>query len=171
MPFTIIDLCIVGGCLYVCVPSWGAEAADGNAFHPKHEGLLNPCLPKLGRSEGGEERLLRTYVGGRFRYMDGLRRFPSFITRGRRTSLDAELILQKKQGGRATTSLVSPGYKSTASAAALKASSVSRAALHDSSLNSLKSDQPLMQPLWVSYVALLRYQACTGSFTLCSNEQ
>lgn len=44
--------------------------------------------------------------------MDGLRRFPSFIKCGGRTRPDAELILQKKQGGRATTSLVSPGNKS-----------------------------------------------------------
>lgn len=56
--------------------------------------------------------------------MDGLRRFPSFIKHGRCTRPDAELILQKKQGGRATTSLVSLSYKSPASAAALRAGPV-----------------------------------------------
>lgn len=57
--------------------------------------------------------------------MDGLRRFPSFIKRGGRTRPDAELILQKKLGGRATTSLVSPSYKSPA-AAALRGAGVIR---------------------------------------------
>lgn len=64
-----------------------------------------------------------------FRYMDGLRRFPSFIKCGHRTQPDAELILQKKQGGRATTSLVSLSYKSPASAAALRGAGVTFATL------------------------------------------
>lgn len=57
--------------------------------------------------------------------MDGLRRFPSFIKRSGRTHPDAELILQKKLGGRATTSLVSPSYKSPG-AAALRGAGVTR---------------------------------------------
>lgn len=51
---------------------------------------------------------------------------------------DAELILQKKQGGRATTSLVSLCYKSPASAVALRGTGVTRAALLHYSLNTLK---------------------------------
>lgn len=61
--------------------------------------------------------------------MDGLRRFPSFIKCGQRTQPDAELILQKKQGGRATTSLVSLSYKSPASAAALRGAGITYATL------------------------------------------
>lgn len=57
--------------------------------------------------------------------MDGLRRFPSFIKHGGRTHPDAELILQKKQGGGATTSLVSLSHKSPAAAAALRGAAVS----------------------------------------------
>lgn len=63
-----------------------------------------------------------------FGYMDGLRRLPSFIKCGHWTQPDDKLILQKKRGGRPTTSLDFQSHKSRPSAAALKATSTSRAA-------------------------------------------
>lgn len=44
---------------------------------------------------------------------------------------DAELILQKKQGGRATTSLVSLSYKSPASTVALRGTGATHTTLVD----------------------------------------
>lgn len=73
-------------CVFVCVRVLlgrcrRAEEADGNVFFCKQERLLNPCL-----LEQEEEKRAG---GGRgawrcrgFRYIDGLRRFPSFIKRG-----------------------------------------------------------------------------------------
>lgn len=66
---------------------------------------------------------------------------------------DAKLILQKKQGGRATTSLVSLSYKSPASAVALRGTGVTHATLPDYSLNSLKwpaIHAAIMSELWRS---------------------
>lgn len=96
-----------------------AEEAHGNAFFSKQERLLSPCLLEHGVGGVGEQGL-----HSESRYMDGLRRFPSFIKHGGCTRSDAELILQKKQDGRATTSLVSPSYKSQAGAAALTGAAV-----------------------------------------------
>lgn len=107
-PFSIQYICVRECCMGRCRR---AEEADGNVFFSKQERLLNPCL------------LVASWCRG-FRYMDGLRRFPSFIKCGHRMQPDAELILQKKQGGRATTSLVSLSYKSPASAAALRGTGV-----------------------------------------------
>lgn len=59
--------------------------------------------------------------------MDGLRRFPSFLKCGHWTQPDDKLILQKKWGGRPTTSLDFQSHKSPHSAAALKATRSSQA--------------------------------------------
>lgn len=67
---------------------------------------------------------------------------------------DAELILQKKQGGRATTSLVSLSYKSPASAAALRGTGVTHATLLDYSLNSLK---------WPTIHAAIMSELCSNA--------
>lgn len=69
--------------------------------------------------------------------MDGLRRFPSFIKCGHWTQPDDKLILQKKRGGRPTTSLDFQSHKSPRSAAALKATSSSKLH-HNRKWNSLK---------------------------------
>lgn len=104
----------------------------GSTFGSKPEGLQNPPAASSRdavsvQAEAGTEGV--AWRRWRFGYMDGLRGFPSFIKCGPRTRPDAELISQKKQGGRATTSLVSSGNKSPASAAALRGAGVAFATL------------------------------------------
>lgn len=93
---------------------------ESNAFFSKHERLLNLCLLEL------EGEVMSPCWG--FGYMDGLGRLPSFIKCGHWTQPDDKLILQKKRGGRPTTSLDFQSHKSPPSAAALKATSTSQAA-------------------------------------------